>query len=107
MNINIKEITDGNQRAALKNIRHAANWIIGENENSLSDYEEDSEEYIAAKAILSNRAELVEYILSETISNTFGPGYCGPATAEIKAIKFCGKIWLTAITDDVVKSMGY
>ena len=62
------------QRKAYLNIYHAANWLIGGLENTLLDYEEDSDEYKSAKSRLADHDELVYELYDMATHDVYGEG---------------------------------
>lgn len=101
------ERKNGLIRHAKKNIHHAANEYIGGLENTLYDYSETDEEYINAKESLSNHDMLVDMIYSMAVAGEFDAGYSGPASNNVKAIKFLGTEFLTELVDAEVTKQGY
>ena len=98
------------QKKAFKNICNCANWIIGGNENTLEDYEEKSEEYIEAKALLDDHETLVNLIYSSATTDIYYEGgmmFGKQAEKMIKDIRFCGKEWLMERVERRVIKMGY
>lgn len=98
------------QRKAFLNIYHAANWIIGGLENTLLDYEEDSEEYKAAYDRLHDHEGLVNEIYEAAINDYYDDGcacYNDTAKRYLKDIRFCGKDWLMERCEARVKKCGY
>ena len=68
---------DLSEKGLKANLFHCACWLIGGYENALSDYGEDSEEGIEAKAWLSDRHQMVEDILSDGTSLVYLEGFEG------------------------------
>lgn len=98
------------QKKAWRNIQFSAEWIIGGYENTMLDYEEDSEEYQSAARALKDHDELVDEIYQEAISVYHEPGMaCFNASAKryLNDIKFCGKEWLMERVDRRVRKLGY
>lgn len=101
---------DKRQKKAFRNIKFAADWIIGGLENVLFDYEEDSEEYKSAKARLSDHEALVNEIYDASITDIYSEGsvsFGGYAERTLRDIRFCGKDWLMEIVEARVKKCGY
>lgn len=101
------ERKNGLIRHAKKNIHHAANEYIGGLENTLYDYNETDEEYINAKATLADHNGLVDMIYSMAVACEFDAGYSGPASNNVKAIKFLGSDCLFCLVEEEVKKQGY
>ena len=98
------------QKKAFLNIYHAANWLIGGLENTLQDYDEDSEEYREAKAKLDDHKSLVETIYDMATTDIYGPGSCyfgTGATSYLRDIRFCGREWLMERCERRVLKEGY
>ena len=98
------------QRKAFANILHAANWIIGGLENTMSDNLPDSEEYIQANERLHDHEGLVNEIYDAAITEIYGDGsmmFGKAAQSYLKDIRFCGKDWLTERVEARVKKLGY
>lgn len=96
------------QQKAFDNIYQATIWLIGENENTLSDCPEDSDEYKQAKEWLADHARIVDdvYQLAVT-SHVTKDGSCGPDPEFINDIKFCGKEFLMLVSHMCVAWQGY
>lgn len=90
---------DQNQATAIKLINRHYNWYVGGLENTISDSEENSEDYIDAKNELSNPAKMVEIIYGEILS-TEGAMYS-------KQIRFCGTEWIKERIARKLKKDGY
>lgn len=88
-----------NEATAIKLVRDHYNDFVGGLENTLLDYEKDSEEYIDAKNALSNPARMVEIIYDEILS-TEGATYS-------KQIRFCGAEWIKERIARKLKKDGY
>lgn len=101
------ERRNGLVRYATRNIHHAANEYIGGLENTLYDYNETDEEYISAKARLADHNSLVDTIYSMAVASEFDAGYSGPASNNVKAIKFLGTDYLLCLVEEEVKKQGY
>lgn len=101
---------NGRQRKVYLNVYHAANWIIGGLENTLEDFDKESEEYKNAEAQLNDHDELVKYIYSEAITNIYGDGvmcWGENIRSYLKDVRFCGKEWIMERVEKRVKKMGY
>lgn len=88
-----------NEATTIKLINRHYNWYIGGLENTISDSEENSEEYIDAKNELSNPVRMVEIIYNEILS-TEGATY-------LKQIRFCGAEWIKERIARKLKEDGY
>ena len=98
------------QRKVYLNVYHAANWIIGGLENTLEDFEKESEEYKSAEAQLNDHQGLVDNIYNEAISNIYGDGYMqfgGDIKKYLKDVRFCGKAWIMERVEARLRKMGY
>lgn len=98
------------QKKAFRNIKYAAQQFIGGLENTMMDYEEDSEEYQEADNLLNDHDALVNEIYEMAITNIYDEGseYFGPqAGSMLKDIRFCGKDWLMERVDKRVTKEGY
>ena len=98
------------QQKAFRNIKYAADDLLGGLENTLLDYDEDSEEYINAKRLLSNHSELVNQLYKRATTELYGPGFCGfgrEAQMVIRDINFCGKEWLLERCEKRITKEGY
>lgn len=96
---------NGWEKIAKENIKHAYNWIVGENENALQDYEEDSDEYKASYNYLHSGNEIMDDIYREAITTEYGEGYCGgKAPSEMR---FAGKKFCKEYIAELLKKDGY
>lgn len=98
------------QKRAFYNIYHAANWMIGGLENTLEDFEKDSEEYQNAAATLADHDGLVASLYDAATTELYSEGSCQFGKAAEKALKdirFCGKEFLMARCEARIKKMGY
>ena len=95
------------QKAVFTNCYYAACDIIGSNENTLSDYDPDSEEYKYSEAYLKDHAALVNDILYEGTHNEYGCGFSGPGHESQKHYRFAGKAFTEKAVEEIVKAMGY
>lgn len=98
------------QKKAFRNIKYAANDLLGGLENTLSDYDEDTEEYQAADRLLKDHKALVEELYTRSISEYYEEGCCcfnQWAEAYLKDIRFCGKEWLMERCDKRITKEGY
>lgn len=102
--ISVKEL-NGNQRIAWRNIKEAANFIIGALENGLEDEPEGSEEYEAYKANLADHEALVNQIEFEAKNGEFAPGFAG--CRVLKEMRFAGNEFIRKATNQIVTDMGY
>lgn len=102
-----KEATKRNgwEKIAIENITNAYNWIVGENENTLQDYEEDSDEYKASYDYLYSGDEIMNDIYDEAITTKYGEGYCG-GKAPIE-MRFATKKFSMNLIRDLLKKDGY
>lgn len=102
---------DLRQRKAIRNIKEAANWLIGENENTLSDCSENSPEYASAKEWLADHAGIVREVYALAIHCLITPDGCCCSEEEsapfVKDIKFLGKNWLLEQVENEVVRQGY
>ena len=96
---------NGWEEIATKNITNAYNWIVGENENTLQDCEEDSDEYKDSYNYLRSGNEIMDDIYHEAITTEYGEGYCGgKAPSEMR---FAGKKFCMNLIRDLLKKDGY
>lgn len=96
---------NGWEKIAKKNLKEAYNWVVGGLENTLQDYEEDSEEYRSAKKTLADAESLAIEIYHEGITTFFGGGMCGgKAPAEMR---FAGKDFCIGYITKLLKKDGY
>lgn len=110
--VNKMKLSECNQRQkkAFKNIKYAANDLIGGLENTLLDYPEDHEYHISAKNLLNNHELLVQRLYENATSAYYEEGFCGFGKAYqsyIRDINFCGKEWLMERCEARVKKCGY
>lgn len=104
---NESEMTENNgwEEIAKNQITSAYDWIVGENENVLQDYEEDSDEYKTSYDFLHSGDEIVNYIYHEAITTTYDDGYCGgKAPSEMR---FAGKKFCKSLIVELLKKDGY
>ena len=95
---------------AKHNIQGAANWIIGGNENTLFDYDEDSEEYKGAKAFLADHDAIVKEVVVAATTAVYEEGFCGwggDADKILRDINFVGRSTLEQFADAEVRKQGY
>ena len=98
------------QKKAYINIYHAACWLIGGLENTITDNPEGSEESSSAMAQLADHDGLVAELYDMATSDVYGDGSCsfGPAAeAFLRDIRFCGKDWLMERCEARIKKLGY
>ena len=98
------------QKKAYANIYHALNWLLGGLENTLQDYDEESEEYREAKAQLDDHAGLVETVYDMASTDIYGPGSCyfgAGARSFLRDIRFCGREWLMERCERWIRKEGY
>lgn len=101
----VEPSNNGWEEIAKENIKHAYDWIVGENENTLQDYEEDSDEYKASYNYLHSGDEIMNDIYHEAITTKYGEGYCGgKAPAEMR---FAGKEFCIKLIKQLLKADGY
>lgn len=85
------------QEAALKNIRHGYNWVVGGVENDLQDG--NIEEF-------PDIEELFEDVYDEVMSCTFAEGFCDTKGAPI-CMKFAGKAFIREQLANMFRNDGY
>lgn len=98
------------EQRAKHNIHHAANWIIGGYENTMSDYPKTSEDYIAAANALNDKKVLAEEIYTAATTEIYEDGFCGwGGNSEIilKDIRFLGKEKLMSLINNEIANQGY
>lgn len=98
------------EQRAKHNIHHAANWIIGGLENTMSDYSEHTEEYQSAKEALLDTEELKLQIYQAATSEIYEEGFCGwggDAPKILKDIRLLGKEKLHELIMKEIKKQGY
>ncbi len=101
---------DARQQKAFRNIKYAADDLLGGLENTLLDYDEQDQEYIDAEKLLSNHSELVNQLYKKATTELYGPGFCGfgkEAQMIIRDINFCGKVWLMERCEKRITKEGY
>lgn len=96
---------NGWEEIATKNITGAYNWIVGENENTLQDYEEDSEQYKASYDYLYSGDEIMNDIYHSAITTEYDDGYCGGKAP--KEMRFAGKKFCMNLIRELLKKDGY
>lgn len=96
---------NGWEEIATKNITGAYDWIVGENENTLQDYEEDSEQYKASYDYLYSGDEIINDIYHSAITYEYDDGYCGAKAP--KEMRFAGKKFCMNLIRDLLKKDGY
>ncbi len=99
--------TDDRKREILANMYYAGCSLIGGLENTLSDYDEEDEEYINAQEQLSNHDMLVGDIEAMCMTGYYGCGIEGPQQPYQKHYTFAGKAYIHECAEAVVKFMGY
>lgn len=90
------------EERAKHNIHHAANWIVGGYENTMSDYAEHTEEYQSAKEALLDTQALKEEIYHAATTEIYEEGFCGwggDASRILKDIRLLGKETLMNLID--------
>lgn len=100
-----EESDNGWKEIARNQITHAYNWIVGENENTLEDCPEDSEEYKASYNFLHSKEEIADYIYKSAITTEYDEGYCGGQAP--KEMRFAGKDFCRNVIIDLLKKDGY
>ena len=96
---------NGWEEIATKNITGAYNWIVDENENTLRDYEEDSEQYKASYDYLYSCDEIMNDIYKSAITTEHDDGYCGGKAP--KEMRFAGKNFCMNLIRELLKKDGY
>lgn len=99
------ELFNGWEEIAKKNIIGAYDWIVGENENTLQDYEEDSECYKTSFDYLYSGDEIINDIYHAAITSEYDDGYCGGKAP--KEMRFAGKEFCINLIKDLLKKDGY
>lgn len=99
------------EKKAYRNIVNASNWLLGGLENTLQDYDENSEEYKRAKATLADHDELVNEVYQMATTAIYGVGMVcfnkAAAQKELRDINFCGKEWLMERCERRITKEGY
>lgn len=95
------------EKLARTNIQNCINFEIGGFENTLLDYSEQDEEYIEAKAFLSDHNEIVQYIYQCAVTGFYIEGGVLADEKLISQIKFLGKEKLMSIVEELVTKEGY
>lgn len=98
------------QKKAFKNIKYAAYNLIGGLENTLSDYDEDTEDYKSANDLLHNHQALVNEIYNMALSGFYREGFEGFGAQYkemVRDIRLCGKDFLMTLVEDRVYKEGY
>lgn len=98
------------QKKAFKNIKWAANDLLGGLENTLLDNSKDSEEYISADNLLKDHNKLVKELYDSSISCYYDVGVCcfnSWAEAYLRDIRFCGKEFLMQLCEERITKEGY
>ena len=67
---------DVRQKRARRNIKEAADWLIGENEATLEEYPEDSNVYQSAKEWLADHGNIVQEVYKLATHSFFIDGCC-------------------------------
>jgi len=107
---NNEEEEDGNKKIARRNATKAYNFIVGGLENTLSDYDEDSDEYKNAVRILHTNdgsIELLDWVYNECMTCEFDDGYCGCAGSAPKEMRFATKEFIYDVIENLMKKDGY
>ena len=102
--------TTANQREMFTNSYFAACELIGGLENTMWDYEEDSDEHKNAKKTLEDRQYLIDEIYSMALHHIYEPGcswYSEAAERMAKANRFAGKEWSLEAIAEIVRSFGH
>ena len=99
------------QKKAFRNIKYAFNWLLGGLENTLMDYNEDSDEYKQANDLLNNHEELVNELYSMATTAIYEEGLCcfnkETVKYELRDINFCGKQFLMECCENRITKEGY
>lgn len=95
------------QKEVFTNFYYAACSLIGGNENTLEDYEEDSEEYIEALEFLENHEGLVDMVFAEGTTGFYGCGLEGPMQPYQKHYNFVGNDFMRRCAEAIVTAMGH
>ena len=98
--------TNGWEDIAKKNIKNAYDWIVGENENTLQDCEEDSDEYKVSYKFLHSGEEIIDYIYCEAITTEYSNDGYGGGKAP-KEMRFAGKEFCIDYITSLLESDGY
>lgn len=107
----MSDVLNRRQQRAVKNIRYATDWLIGELENTIQDFEETAPPHISAKKVLSDHDRLVKEIYSASLNNVYDAGFCSYNEKQnariLRDIRFCGKEFLMNEVEKAVKAAGY
>ena len=98
------------QKKAFKNIKYAAYNLIGGLENTLSDCNEESEDYKYADSLLHSHDSLVYEIYNMALSGFYREGFEGfgdQYKEMVRDIRLCGKESLMRLVEDRVCKEGY
>jgi hypothetical protein len=95
------------QKEVFTNFYYAACSLIGGNENTLYDYDEDDEEYINAKKVLEDHAGLVDDVFAWGTSGFYGCGLEGPMQPYQKHYNFVGNDFMRRCAEAIVTAMGH
>ena len=95
------------QKEVFTNFYYAACSYIGGNENTLYDYDEDSEEYIEALEVLNDHATLVDVVFSEGTTGFYGCGLEGPMRPYQKHYNLVGNDFMRRCAEAIVTAMGH
>lgn len=93
------------EEIATKKIASAYDWIVGQNENVLQDYEEDSKQYKDSYDYLYSGDEIMNDIYHSAISTKYDDGYCGGKAQ--KEMRFAGKNFCMNLIRELLKKDGY
>lgn len=95
------------QKEVFTNFYYAACSLIGGNENTLYDYEEDDEEYINAMKVLEDHAGLVDNVLAWGTSGFYGCGLEGPMRTYQKHYNLVSNDFMRRCAEAIVTAMGH
>ena len=95
------------QKEVFTNFYYAACSYIGGTENTLYDYDEDSEEYAEALELLEDHQTLVDVVFSEGTTGFYGCGLEGPMRPYQKNYNFVGNDFMRRCAEAIVTAMGY
>lgn len=90
---------DKRQQTATLRVWETCGFIVGGLENTLMDYEPDTEEYKEAEATLKDHSVLTDMVYTEVMWDT--------EKSILKHIKFCGKDFIMERIDKRLKKLGH